>query len=73
VWSIDGQWIFEVNYKNKILWCYYYDVWEIFEGGEYQMVFKEIQNLMQTVVCKALNLEGFTPESAVEQPSIYGA
>lgn len=65
VWYLGDQWIFEVDYKSKILWCYHYKVWEKFY--EYSMNDDQIQQLMQDVVCKALNLEGFTPQKGTDE------
>ena len=55
----DGQWIFQQDLKNKILWCYYYAVWEIFEQ-EFNMNYEQIQALHKEVVGEALNCKGFT-------------
>jgi hypothetical protein len=67
VWYLDDQWIFEVNYKNKILWCHYLKVWEKFYHYN-DMKDEDIQRLMQTVVCNALNLEGFTLDWSFSYP-----
>ena len=56
----DGQWVFQQDLKNKILWCYYHEVWRIFEK-EYSMNYQDIQALHNKLVGKALNCEGFTP------------
>ncbi len=58
----NNQWIFQQDLKNKILWCYYYKVWEIFEK-EYSMNYQAIQELHKNQVNKALGCESLTPSS----------
>lgn len=56
----DGQWLFQQDFQNGILWCYYYDVWKVL-GTEYNMKGFEIKSLIKDVVGKALDCEGLTP------------
>lgn len=60
VYYRNGQWIFNLNLKNKILWCYFYEVWEVFYK-EYAMDYDQVQHLMKEVVLEPLNCRGFTP------------
>lgn len=55
------QWIFQQDFKNGYLWCYYYKVWEVFEK-EFGIKYEQIQALQKEVVGKALNCEAFTPD-----------
>jgi hypothetical protein len=54
------QWIFWLDLKKKVLWCYFPEVWRIFYE-EYDMNYDQVQQLMKNVVLKPLNGEGFTP------------
>ncbi len=54
------QWIFQQDFKNKHLWCYYYKVWDVFKK-EYSMNYEEIQALQKDVLGTALNCKEFTP------------
>ena len=56
----NGQWVFKQDLKNKILYCYYYKTWEVFEQ-EYSMNYQQIQSLQMRVVGEPLNCIGFTP------------
>src|SRR5690606_26755031 len=60
VYFLDGQWIFDLDLKNKYLWCYYYKIWEVFYN-EYSMGCNDVHELMKDVVLKPLNCEGFIP------------
>lgn len=57
---LGDQWIFQQDFKNKYLWCYYYKVWQVFDVG-YGMGYEQIQDLHKEVVCEALNCKEFTP------------
>lgn len=65
----DGQWIFQQDLKNKILWCHYYSFWGIFET-EFNMNDKQIQALTKDGVGEALNCKEFTPLNTI-YPSAY--
>lgn len=60
VYHRNGQWIFDLRLSNKILWCYYYEVWERFYK-EYGMDCDSVQQLMKDTVLEPLNCKGFTP------------
>ena len=60
----DGQWVFHQDLKNKYLWCYYYEVWRIFEK-EFNMNNEQIQALYKEVVGEALNCKEFTALSGI--------
>lgn len=68
VWHLGDQWIFDWDFKNKTLWCYYYKVWEVFYN-EYSMTYGEIQNLMKDVVLKPFYCEGFTAGVSAVPPA----
>ena len=55
----DGQWVFQQDIKDKILWCYYYEVWQVFER-DFGMKYDEIQALQKDVVGETLNCRDFT-------------
>ncbi|HRP30506.1 MAG TPA: hypothetical protein PKV73_01375 [Agriterribacter sp.] len=56
----NGQWIFDLDLKTKILWCYFYEVWNIFYN-QYGMNCDQVQQLMKDTVLAPLNCKGFTP------------
>ena len=57
----DGQWVFQQDIKDKILWCYYYEVWQVFER-DFGMKYDEIQALQKDVVGEILNCRDFTTQ-----------
>jgi len=59
---LGDQWIFQQDLKNKILWCYYFKVWQVFEV-DYSMSYQQIQALHEETVGAALNCKGFTAEN----------
>ena len=56
---LGDQWVYQQDFKNRYLWCYYYKVWEVFEK-EYSMNYQQIQALQREVVGEALNCKEFT-------------
>jgi hypothetical protein len=60
VYYRNEQWIFLLDLKKKVLWCYFPEVWERFYE-EYDMNYDHVQQLMRDVALKPLNCEGFTP------------
>ncbi len=62
----DGQWIFQQDFKNKILWCYYYQVWQIFEN-EYGMKYQQIQELIKDEVGEVMKCKELKPEGSPKQ------
>ncbi len=57
---LDGQWIFQLDLKNKRLWCYYYKVWGVFYK-EYSMDYSDVQALYKNLPGDPLNCKDFTP------------
>ena len=51
---IGDQWIFKLDFKNKVLWCYYPKVWKVFED-KFGMDYQQIQALHAEVVAPTLN------------------
>jgi len=62
----DGHWIFYQEFKNRMLWCYYYEVWSIFET-KFGMNFEEVRALYKEV--EALNCK-FTAKYAKNPPFV---
>ena len=67
--SLDGNWVFFLNLKDKYFYGYYYKVWKNFED-DYSMDYAGIQQLYRKVVLKDFNCEGFTP-SWYERDNVY--
>ena len=57
---IDDQWIFQKEFKDKYLWCFYYKVWDIF-SKEFSLNYKQIQKIHKEVVGEAFDCKEFTP------------
>ena len=55
----NGQWLFQLDLKNKNLWVYYYSIWSILEK-EYSLNCDGVKKLIKDVVGEAFNCEDFT-------------
>jgi hypothetical protein len=54
----ENLWIFQQDLKNKILWCNYYKVWQVFID-KYSFNYQQIEDLQTKVVGEALNCKHF--------------
>ena len=54
--------LFELDYKNKEIWCSYTHTWEVF-SVEYGMKNINIQLLIKSWLYKAFKIEGLTPKN----------
>ena len=54
------QWLFQLDFKNKTLWFYYYKVlYKI--SNQFSLEYNEVQLVIANVVGEAINCKEFTP------------
>ncbi len=55
-WYLHGQWVFHRNKDNRVLWVYYFKIWQVLEC--YGLSPKEIEDLIRQVIAPVLNCTG---------------
>jgi len=56
---IDGQWIFQKDFKNQLIRCYYYEVWEVF-SNVFNLKYEQINSLHKEVLGEVFKCNDFS-------------